>query len=157
MQSSVQAHTGVSVAEPTTAEEAVMVSMMALGRKMRQRHPGDQIDFSAIPMLKTLKHNGPMRLSALAGHLGLDASTVSRQARQFEGRGLLERTGDPEDGRASRVALSEHGARCLEEGADARRAMIASILDGWPSEDRERLRTLLTRFYTDLIASQETS
>src|SRR3954463_8251829 len=86
---------------PETAEDAVMSLMMALGRRLRQRQPGDAIDYSAFPLLKLLSHQGPMRLSALASVLGLDASTVSRHARQLEDRGLLERTGDPDDGRAS--------------------------------------------------------
>ncbi len=142
--------------EPATAEEAVMLAMMSLGRRMRHRAPGDQIDFSAWPVLKTLVHNGPMRLSALAAELGLDASTVSRHARQLEDRGLLERTDDPDDGRASRVAVSEHGVACLEQGAQARRAVIAAVLDAWDDRDREQLRVLLTRFYTDLNATHHT-
>ena len=67
----------------------------------------------AFPILKLLSHQGPLRLSALAQVLGLDASTVSRHAQQLEDRGLLERTGDPDDGRASRVAVSERGHACL--------------------------------------------
>ena len=100
---------------PETAEDALMSLMMALGRRMRQRQPGDVIDYSAFPILKLLTHQGPMRLSALAQVLGLDASTVSRHARQLEDRGLLERTEDPDDGRASRVAVSEHGSACLAQ------------------------------------------
>ena len=94
-----------------------MSLMMALGRRMRQRQPGDVIDYSAFPILKLLSHQGPMRLSALAQVLGLDASTVSRHARQLEDRGLLERTEDPDDGRASRVAVSERGQRLPGAGA----------------------------------------
>ena len=136
--------------EPATAEEAVMGLMMTLGRRMRQRLPGDEIEFSSLPLLKTLCHHGPMRLSTLAGELGLDASTVSRQARQLEDRGLLERTGDPDDGRASQVMVSGRGADCLEQSAHARRAMIADVLEQWSDKDRERFRELLTRLQNDL-------
>lgn len=142
-------------AEPATAEEAVMMTMMSLGRRMRQRQPGDQIDFSALPILRALRHNGPMRLSNLAAHLELDASTVSRHARHLEDRGLLVRTEDPDDKRASRVMVSDHGVTCLEEGASTRRAMIAQVLEPWSDDEREQLRALLHRLYTDLIATQE--
>jgi DNA-binding MarR family transcriptional regulator len=145
---------GTPPTDPATAEDAVMVVMLSLGRRMRHRFPGDQFDSSALPVLKTLLHNGPMRLSALAGQLGLDASTVSRHARQLEDRGMLERTGDPDDGRASRVRLSDHGASCLRQSFDTRRAMIGEILDRWADEDRDRLRLLLSRFYTDLTTPQ---
>jgi DNA-binding MarR family transcriptional regulator len=136
---------------PDTTEDALMSLMMALGRQMRQRHPGDEIDYSAFPILKLLSHQGPMRLSALAGALGLDASTVSRHARQLEDRGLLARTDDPDDGRASRVAVSERGNAALARGFETRRALITSALDGWSDAERETLRTLLHRLVQDLM------
>src|SRR3954471_343507 len=114
-----------------TAEDAVMSLMMALGRRLRQRQPGDAIDYSAFPLLKLLSHQGPMRLSALAAVIGLDASTVSRHARQLEDRGLIERTGDPDDRRASRVTVSEHGNQCLAQAFETRRHLITDALDGW--------------------------
>ena len=145
---------------PETAEDALMSLMMALGRRMRQRQPGDEIDFSAFPLLKLLSHQGPMRLSALAHVLGLDASTVSRHARQLEDRGLLERTEDPDDGRASRVAVSERGSACLAKGFEARRAVVAHALDGWTEAERDTLRDLMHRLVQNLLTptdeSQET-
>src|ERR671933_257422 len=120
---------------PETAEDALMSLMMALGRRIRQRQPGDAVDFSAFPILKLLSHQGPMRLSALASVLGLDASTVSRHARQLEDRGLIERTEDPDDGRASRVAISEMGNTCLAKGFETRRQLMTHALDGWTEEE----------------------
>ena len=62
-----------------------------------------------------------------------------------------ERTGDPDDGRASRVGVSEHGTACLEKGAAVRRALIAQAMAGWSDDDRETLRTLLHRLSSDLV------
>lgn len=142
--------------EPATAEEAVMVTLALLGRRMRARLPGEELDFAAILLLKALMHGGPMRLSALAASLDLDASTVSRQVRHLEDRGLLERTSDPDDGRASRITLSEQGRVRLEAGARRRRAMVAQLLEHWPDRDREQLRVLLNRLLDDLAQHQET-
>lgn len=149
-----------AIPAPETAEDAVMSTMMALGRRMRQRYPGDEIDFSAFPILKLLSHQGPMRLSALANLLELDASTVSRHARQLEDRGLLERTDDPDDGRASRMAVSETGTACLANGFASRRGLITKALEGWTDSERDTLRDLLHRLVQDLATphdSQETS
>ncbi|HSE71858.1 MAG TPA: MarR family transcriptional regulator [Nocardioidaceae bacterium] len=140
--------------EPETAEEAVMLAMLSVGKRMRQRQPGEELELSGLAVLKTLLHQGPMRLSVLAAQLELDASTVSRHARHLEDRGLLERAGDPDDGRASRVALTASGRECLEKGAARRRAMIGRVLDGWSAEDREQLRVLLSRLYLDLSTPQ---
>jgi DNA-binding MarR family transcriptional regulator len=140
---------------PETAEDALMSLMMALGRRVRQRQPGDAIDYSAFPILKLLSHQGPMRLSGLASVLGLDASTVSRHARQLEDRGLIERTEDPDDGRASRVAISEMGNTCLAKGFETRRQLMTHALDGWTDEERETLRTLLHRLVQSLLTPNE--
>jgi len=142
--------------EPATAEEAVMVFLVRLGRRMRSRLPGEELDFSAILLLKALVR-GPLRLSSLATLLDLDASTVSRRVRHLEDRGLLERTGDPDDRRASRIALSEEGRIRLEAGGRRRRAFVAELLEEWPPDDREQLRLLLTRLLDDLDRHQETS
>ncbi len=143
--------------EPATAEEAVMVMLARLGRRMRQRLPGEELDFAAIVLLKALLHRGPLRLSALAAVLEVDASTVSRQVRHLEDKGLLERTGDPDDGRAFRIGLSEEGRTRLETGGERRRAFVAELLESWPSEDREHLRNLLNRLIDDLAHHQEIS
>jgi DNA-binding MarR family transcriptional regulator len=138
-----------SIPEPATAEEAVMVAMVRVWKRLRHRIPGEEIDLTTMPLMKALHHNGPMRVSALACALDLDASTVSRHAKALEDRGLIERAEDPDDGRASRVTISAHGIECLEKGAAGRRALIAEALDDWSSEDRETLRVLLHRLAVD--------
>lgn len=142
--------------EPATAEEAVMSAMVRVGKRLRHRIPGEQIDFASLPLLKTLHHCGPMRLTTLAQALDLDASTVSRHARSLEDRGLLERTDDPDDKRASRVAVSTYGTECLQQGAARRRALIAEALADWSAEDREVLRVLLHRLAVDLTNHPQT-
>lgn len=142
---------------PATAEEAVLLAMTRLGRRMRTRLPGEQLDFTAIVLLKALLHGGPVRLSTLAGMLDVDASTVSRQVRQLEDRGLIERMSDPDDGRACLIALSEEGRSRLEEGAQRRRRLVGELVRDWDAGDREQLRLLLTRLLDNLDRHQETS
>ena len=136
---------------PDTAEDALMSLMMALGRRLRQKQPGDAVDFSAFPILKLLSHQGPMRVSALAQVIGLDASTVSRHVKQLEDRGLLERTEDPDDRRASQVTVSEQGSSCLSAGFAARRGVISHALDELSADERETLRDLVSRVVESLL------
>src|ERR1700712_6031438 len=138
------------VPAPETVEDAVMSLLMTLGRRVRHKQAGDAVDFSAFPILKVLSHQGPMRLSTVAQALGLDASTVSRHVRQLEDRGLLERTGDPDDRRASRVAVSGRGHDCLVAGFETRRHLITSALDGFTEAERESLRDLVSRLVDQL-------
>lgn len=137
--------------EPATAEEAVLMATIRIGRRMRQRLPGEELEFSLIALLKALAHRGALRLTDLAAVLDLDASTVSRHVRTLEERGLVARTTDPDDGRATRLALTDEGRERLEAGAARRRALVAELLEDWSPEDRETLRRLLTRLSDDVL------
>ena len=137
--------------EPATAEEAVLMATIRIGRRMRQRLPGEELEFSLIALMKALAHRGALRLTDLAGVLDLDASTVSRHVRTLEERGLVTRTTDPDDGRATRLALTDEGRERLEAGASRRRALIAELLEDWSPDDRETLRRLLTRLADDVL------
>ena len=142
-------------AEPATLEEAVLVATMRVGKRLRQRLPGDDVEFSALALLKAVEAQGPLRFSALATALHLDASTVSRQVRPLEDRGLIRRTMDPADGRASQVAITPAGRKALKAGGERRRQLIAEVLADWDDADREALRALLHRLSEAF--SQETS
>jgi DNA-binding MarR family transcriptional regulator len=83
--------------------------------------------------------------------IGLDASTVSRHVKQLEDRGLLERTEDPDDRRASQVTVSEQGAACLSAGFAARRGVISRALDELSADERETLRDLVARVVESLL------
>jgi DNA-binding MarR family transcriptional regulator len=128
-----------------------MSLMMALGRRLRQRQPGDVIDYSAFPILKLLCHQGPSRLSSVAQVLGLDASTVSRHVKQLEDRGLLERTDDPDDRRASRIDVSDLGRSTLNDAFALRRQVISAALEEWSPEERDTLQGLVQRLVEALV------
>lgn len=133
-----------------TVEDALMVAMVRIGQRLKQRLPGEQIELGSIQLLKTVEQHGSLRVSTLAELLHLDPSTVSRHVSSLEERGLLERTTDPDDRRASRVVLSEYGADCMERGTARRRELLAAVLLDWDAADRETFRALLHRLSTDL-------
>jgi DNA-binding MarR family transcriptional regulator len=135
---------------PATAEDAVMGTLMALGRRMRQRLDQDTLDFSVVPNLKVLATCGAMRLSSLATALELDASTVSRHVKQLEDRGYLGRTTDPDDGRASQITVTDEGRDALVAHVARRKEFITKALAGWSAAERESLRDILDRFNKEL-------
>lgn len=138
---------------PATAEDAVMGTLMALGRRMRVRLPEDTLDFSLVPILKTLGTCGATRLTALAAQLELDASTVSRHIKQLEDRGYVARTSDPDDGRASQVAVTDAGRGALLQHVERRKHIITAALEGWSDDDREVLRSTLDRLNRELLTA----
>ncbi|TWD83650.1 MarR family protein [Kribbella amoyensis] len=93
---------------------------------------------------------GPgVRASDVAQALGLDKSTVSRGLTQLETLGLIERVGDPDDGRARLLRLTETGAERFGAMRDQRRAEFREILDRWDTPDLTDLARLLSRLNTD--------
>ncbi len=140
---------------PATTEDAVLTAMVSMGRRLRQRLPDDELELTSITLMKTLAHHGALRVSALADRVHLDASTVSRQVASLEDRHLVERTVDPHDRRATRVALNPEGSSTLSRGAQRRRELIAGWLTDWDAADRETLRLLLNRLTHDLNTAHE--
>src|SRR3954453_18581517 len=117
---------------PRTAEDALIAAMLTLGRRMRQRLPGDAFDASLMPVLKALQEGGPVRHTALAERLELDASTVSRRVRHLEELGLVRVATDRDDGRARQVELVPAGRRALEQLLGVRRELLSEVLGAWP-------------------------
>jgi DNA-binding MarR family transcriptional regulator len=138
----------------TSPESAALVDQVVrlqrIMHRLKQNPPGaGSADRSAHVLLFTLSHAGPMRLSDLAATVHVDASTVSRQAAQLVSEQLLVRQPDPEDGRASVVALSDAGKRFVEEMIERRRAFIDSTVADWSAEDLRTFTSLLHRFVDD--------
>jgi DNA-binding MarR family transcriptional regulator len=138
------------VSPESTALVDQVVRLQRILHRLKQNPPGaGSADRSAHVLLYTLSHAGPMRLSDLAATVHVDASTVSRQAAQLVTEQLLVRQPDPEDGRASVVALSDSGTRVVEEMIQRRRAFIDSTVAGWSAEDLRTFTSLLHRFVDD--------
>jgi DNA-binding MarR family transcriptional regulator len=129
--------------------------LKALHRVIRQSKRAvqdDAVDRAALIILSSLKENSAVRLSDLATDLWLDISTVSRQAKALEDRGLLTRTGDLDDRRAIRLELAPAGRAVLDEAWTRRNRWLAASLRDWTPEDRSALVALLTRFADSLTA-----
>lgn len=111
-------------------------------------HP-DAVERATYILLVHLVKDGPQRASALAESVHSDPSTVSRQIAQLVRLGHVERTADPEDGRATLIAATAEGRRVFEENRRTRNERIASLIAEWDPADRRRFAALLGRFTTD--------
>ncbi len=136
--------------QPQSPEEAVIGLLMQAGRRLRTRHPDDEVDPSTFPLAKQLMCHDGIRLCDLAARVELDASTVSRQIKQLEDKGLVERTPDPDDGRASLIHLSAAGHRTMQASFQRRLERIKTVLGPWAQHDKDLLQELLTRLAADL-------
>ena len=131
-------------------EDTLMAVLIAVGAVLRQRLPGDEHDFSLLPVLVELDRCGPVRQSDLAERLRLDASTVSRRVKHLGEQDLIAVTPDASDARARRVQIRPAGRTALGQLRARRRDLLGQVLATWPSEDRERFQHLLGRFLDGL-------
>jgi DNA-binding MarR family transcriptional regulator len=130
-----------------------LIRLVRLIERKRDRyhaeHP-DAIERATYHLLVHLVKDGPQRAGALAEAVHSDPSTISRQVGQLVRLGYVERTADPQDGRATLLAATDEGRRVFEENRRIRTANLAELLAGWSETDRRALRELLARFTTDL-------
>ncbi|HEU4566627.1 MAG TPA: MarR family transcriptional regulator [Marmoricola sp.] len=112
--------------------------------RARLIHP--DLAAAAYSLLAAVADDGPCRASTLADTFSLDKGAVSRYLTQLEELGLLSRTPDPADGRASLLEVTDEGRRRLADMLARRRAMIGDRLSSWSDEDLARLAETLGRY-----------
>ena len=134
----------------TDVVDSVLAALMTVGRTMRQRVAGDELEPGSFWLLKNIGAGEPIRVTSLAACTNLDTSTVSRQVAQLDRAGLVERTPDPDDGRAHRLQLTHAGRTQLQDAFARRRALLRRVLDRWDTDDVVAMDRLLGRFVADL-------
>ena len=153
---------GLEEPRPKPAKQCVdeiRAAFWIVGRSMGQvrlherllRAAGVRIDRAGGALLYMLQaHGESVRVTGLAELLGVDAPTVTRKIQQLEREGLVARHADPEDHRATRIALTDKGRRTLERVLKARRAWFDRLLEGWDNRDLTAFAEMLGRFATSL-------
>jgi DNA-binding MarR family transcriptional regulator len=84
-----------------------------------------------------------LKMTELAGYLGLDKSTMSGLVDRAEERGIVRRAPNPTDGRAVDVFLSADGAELAARLYADVAASLTSLTSRLTRADERRLRTLL--------------
>jgi DNA-binding MarR family transcriptional regulator len=106
---------------------------------------GVPIDRSAVVILDTLHHAGPMRMSTLAAKIGLDRSTVSRQVAAVVASGLVNKTDDEKDARAAVLSLSTKGQTVRQAVAHSWQAIAMELIDDWSYDEQVEFGRLMSK------------
>ncbi|MFG2192873.1 MarR family winged helix-turn-helix transcriptional regulator [Streptomyces sp. NPDC048639] len=113
------------------------------GEMAREIHP--DLEPAAYGLLVRMEETDEQRATALAAYFGVGKATMSRQLRALETLGLIARRPDPDDGRASLVALTDEGRTRFSAVRNARRESYVKKLEGWDSAEIAELARLLHR------------
>lgn len=121
------------------------------------KQAGVSVDRSGAIILHILaKHenNKNCRIGTLAGSLGVEAPSVTRQVQQLEAAGLITRSPDPQDGRAFVVQVTAAGRKTARQIEKAKRDYLSSILGTWSTKDRHQLASLFHRLAEQVTNQQ---
>jgi DNA-binding MarR family transcriptional regulator len=107
---------------------------------------GVNVERAGVMALAILADRGPLRLSELAAALQVDISTASRQVRKLEDAGLVDRTPDELDRRASLLGLTEPGRAAQRRLRAHWHRRMARALDDLSPSEQAALADLVERF-----------
>lgn len=137
----------------TTGE--IGAALISLSRAMNQvrvhamlrKQAGVDLDRGGAAVLYKLVADGDnIRLGDLAERLGVDSPAVTRKIQQLETMGLVRRSPDPDDGRASRIRITAAGRDSIDRLLVAHRRWVEEMLSSWPETDQRAFARLVHRF-----------
>lgn len=108
-----------------------------------------ELTLASLPVLSCLREQ-PMRLTELAAALRVSGPAISRQVQLLQEKGLVERSHDENDGRATIVRLSPKGVEAATDAANTRKALLRQVLAEWTDDHIEQAAPVLERLAGDL-------
>lgn len=141
--------------------EQLLESVGAVRRSLRRvaGRPGLDTELSAaqVELVRLVRREPGLPVSAAAGRLGVAANTVSTLVRQLVDAGVLRREPDPADRRVARLAVTPEARRRIERWRDRRAEVTGRALARLDEAEREALRTAAPALTRLAAALQEAS
>lgn len=113
----------------------------------RSVHP--DLEPAAYGLLSVLLHQGQMRLTDLAKHIGVGKPSISRQIALLMNIGLVQKEDDPVDGRAQLIELTDAGREKMSLIQTGRQNAFHARLKNWDEAELATLATLLAKLNTE--------
>lgn len=115
-----------------------------VGERAREVHP--DLQAGAYWMLAQLADDGPSRASALVETLDVDKGAVSRHVQHLLDLGLVARSPDPDDGRATLLSVTDDGSRRLSEAHERSSRWFEDVLAGWDDDELAAFSAEMARY-----------
>ncbi|MBA2506239.1 MAG: MarR family transcriptional regulator [Thermoleophilaceae bacterium] len=109
-----------------------------MARRLRQE-AGPGLSPSLTAALATVERHGPLTPSGLADLERIQRPTATRVIEKLVGEGLVEKTRDPDDGRAFLVSVSKDGRALIRKLRSRKSAYLEKRLRALEPEDRATL------------------
>jgi DNA-binding MarR family transcriptional regulator len=104
---------------------------------------GLSLERALFPLLVLVERLGPIGVVDLAGRVGRDYSTVSRQVARLEQLGLVDRRSNTADKRVREAVITPHGKTATDALDAAREEMALTMFRDWRRDDFDDLARLM--------------
>src|SRR5919106_1696386 len=116
------------------ASDAIGSALYGLATRAVRRLPRD-MSLTSAATLATLDRTGPRRITDLAQIEGVTQPAMTVAVRVMEESGLVERRGDPSDGRVTLVYLTDAGASYVRARRRAGVHAFTQLIDELPEDE----------------------
>ena len=103
------------------------------------------LERALFPLLVLIERLGPIGVVDLAGRVGRDYTTVSRQVARLEELGLVSRQASATDRRVREAMITPRGKVATDAVDIAREKMATALLADWERKDIDELARLVRR------------
>ena len=117
------------------------------------RAAGLKLERALFPLLVLVEKLGPIGVVDLAGRVGRDYTTVSRQVARLEELGLVSRRSVSADRRVRAVMITPQGRMAAVAVDAARERMALAMFQNWTRDDFDQLLRLLRLLADSLDAT----
>jgi MarR family transcriptional regulator for hemolysin len=131
-------------------ESTLMATARAIRRAYEIRLTDLDLNLTQASLLAFLFESGPTTQSRLASRLGMGRAAAGLVVTALEERGLIERSADPNDRRAWRIALRAEGTQLIDPIVKVDRSLRSELRTGIARPERQRLAGLLLRLQENL-------
>ncbi len=126
--------------DPDTVAAELRLSIGLLLRRMRQIPTGDELTLSESAALARLDRGGPATAAELARAEQISPQSIGATLGALQGRGLIAKAPDPEDGRRMILSLTDAGLEVLRHRRNRRTEELARALSaGFTKAELEQL------------------
>jgi DNA-binding MarR family transcriptional regulator len=131
------------------------VFMRRSGRDFKRFMDETGLSFSQLNVLMRLYHGGNSGVSEIGEQMGVTSAAASQAIDRLVLLGLIERTEDPKDRRAKRLALTPKGRTLIESGIAARSRWVEGLTDALTPEQQSMTISALTLLTEAARATKE--
>jgi MarR family transcriptional regulator, organic hydroperoxide resistance regulator len=133
------------------ADDLIRLEIIVWDRIDARLREGHEVSLAFFEVLRAVSAGAPegVRVGEVAAALGITVGGTSKLVDRIVAAKLVARRADPDDRRASRLALTAAGRRVLDAASGTYREEVARLLDPVldPAEQR-RMHGFITRLLT---------